>query len=198
MDDEADKDAGMDNQLIKVEAGDLSKPATTLVEKISEAIGGLFKPYQMVRTAKAASEAARIEAEAKIEVSEIEQRAVVRWLSEEGKRQNNIESITRQALPLLAESAKPAEIENDWITNFFDNTRIVSDVDMQKLWAQVLGSEATTPGTFSKRTVNILADMGKEEARLFTTLCGFVWDFGIPVPIVQDLSNAVYSNNGLT
>jgi hypothetical protein len=191
MDDEADEDAEMDNQIIKIEAGELSKPATTLIEKISEAIGGFFKPYQMVRTANAASAVARIEVESKIEVSEIERRALIRWLSEEGKRQNNIERITRQALPLLDESATPADIENDWIANYFDKCRIVSDADMQKLWAQVLGSEATTPGTFSKRTVNILADMGKEEAQLFMTLCGFVWDFGIPVPIIQDLSSVL-------
>ena len=33
--------------------GDLTKPATVLVEKISDAVGGLFKPWQIVRVANA-------------------------------------------------------------------------------------------------------------------------------------------------
>lgn len=37
--------------------GDLTKPATVLIEKISEAVGGVFKPYQIVRVAKAQAEA---------------------------------------------------------------------------------------------------------------------------------------------
>jgi hypothetical protein len=42
--------------------GDLSKPATVLIEKISDAVGGIFKPYQIVRVAKAEAEANRIQA----------------------------------------------------------------------------------------------------------------------------------------
>ena len=40
-----------DNPLVNL--GDLSKPAVVLVEKISDAVGGIFKPYQIVRVAKA-------------------------------------------------------------------------------------------------------------------------------------------------
>lgn len=40
-----------DNPLAKL--GDLTKPATVLIEKISDAVGGVFKPYQVVRVAKA-------------------------------------------------------------------------------------------------------------------------------------------------
>lgn len=42
--------------------GDLTKPATVLIEKISEAVGGVFKPYQIVRVAKAEAEVGRIQA----------------------------------------------------------------------------------------------------------------------------------------
>ena len=31
--------------------GDLSKPATVLIEKVSDAVGGLFRPHQIVRVA---------------------------------------------------------------------------------------------------------------------------------------------------
>jgi hypothetical protein len=43
--------------------GDLAKPATVLIEKISDAVGGVFKPFQIVRVARAEAEAELIRAE---------------------------------------------------------------------------------------------------------------------------------------
>ena len=39
------------NPLINID--ELSKPATVLIEKISDAVGGIFEPSQIVRVAKA-------------------------------------------------------------------------------------------------------------------------------------------------
>lgn len=55
-----------------INLGELSKPATVLVEKISDAVGGIFKPYQIVRVAKAEAQADRVRAEGQIEVSDIQ------------------------------------------------------------------------------------------------------------------------------
>jgi hypothetical protein len=155
--------------------GDLTKPAAILIEKISDAVGGVFKPFQIVRVAKAEAEAELIHAKAQIQVSDLQRRAMHRFLVEEAKRQSNIESITEKALPLLDEKSSPQNVEDDWITNFFDRSRIISDNDMQELWSRVLAGEANGPGTFSKRTVNLLSDLDKRDAELFTRLCGFGW-----------------------
>src|SRR5437667_5580904 len=101
-----------------ISLGDLTKPATVLIEKIAEAVGGGFRPYQIKRVAKAEAEADKIRALAGVEISEIEQRALVRMIGEEGKKQKNIEDIAAEALPKLNETAKPEEIENDWLANF--------------------------------------------------------------------------------
>jgi Protein of unknown function (DUF2806) len=50
-------------------------------------------------------------------------------------------------------------VNDDWITNFFDKCRIVSDEEMQQIWAKVLAVEANKPGTYSKRTVNFLSSV---------------------------------------
>jgi hypothetical protein len=118
-----------DSSLINI--GELSKPATVLVEKISEAVGGVFKPYQMVRVAKAEAQVERLRVESQIEISDIQRRAFRRFLDEEGKKQKNIEDITGKALPQLEENSKPDEVENDWITNFFDKCRLISDDEMR-------------------------------------------------------------------
>lgn len=185
-----------DNPLARF--GELSKPATVLVQKISTAVGGVFKPWQIVRVAKAEAEAERIRAVSEIEISDLHRRALHRFLEEEAKRQSNIEAITEKALPQLMNESKPEGIEDDWITNFFDKSRIVSDDQMQKLWAQVLAGEANVPGTFARRTVNLMGDLDKADAMLFAQLCGFVWQVGNLVPLVfSPAPDDIYSEHGI-
>jgi hypothetical protein len=184
------------NSLINL--GELSKPATVLVEKISEAVGGVFKPYQIRRIARAEADAERIRAQTQIEVSDLQRRAVQRWLSEEAKRQDNIETITAKALPDVSETAEPDRVDEDWITNFFDKARLISNREMQALWAKILAGEANHPGTYSKRTVDFLASLDTGDAQLFTRLCGFCWDVGSLVPLVFDLAHQIYARRGVT
>lgn len=177
--------------------GDLTKPATVLIEKISDAVGGVFKPYQIVRIAKAEAEAELTRAETHIQVTDLHRRAMHRFVEEEAKRQLNIEEITERALPLLEEKSSPQNVQDDWITNFFDKCRIVSDSDMQQLWSSVLAGEANGPGTFAKRTVNLLADIDKSDAQLFVRLCGFGWVIGDVVPLIFDPQADIYNRQGI-
>jgi hypothetical protein len=180
-----------------VNLGDLSKPATVLIEKVSEALGGYFKPYQIKRIAKSEAEAEIIKAEAQIEVTDLQRRALGRFVVEEAKKQENIEKITEKAIPQLENSAKPQDVEDDWVTNFFDKSRIISDDEMQSLWAKVLAGEANSPGTYSKRTVNFLGSLDKADAHLFTSLCGFSWLLGNVVPLVFDVMDPIYNEKGI-
>lgn len=184
-----------ENQLVNL--GELSKPATVLIEKISEAVGGIFKPYQIKRIAKAEAEAGLLQAESTIQITELHRRAMHRFVEEEAKKQANIEDITQKALPYLSQSSDPSKVESDWITNFFDKCRIVSDQDMQKLWSQVLAGEANSPGMYSKRTVNLLGDLDKGDAELFRALCGFGWSIGNVVPLVFDVQAEIYNKAGI-
>lgn len=90
-----------------------------------------------------------------------------RFVDEEALRQQNMEKITEKALPLLNEGSDPSAMEDDWVTNFFDKSRIISDEEMQSLWSSVLAGEANAPGTYSKRTVNFLSDLDKKTLQSF-------------------------------
>ena len=61
-----------------------------------------------------------------------------------------MEDITAKAVPQLNKNEKPESMENDWIVNFFDKSRIVSDNEMQQLWSRILAGEANAHGTYSK------------------------------------------------
>lgn len=180
-----------------VNFGDLSKPATVLIEKISEAVGGIAKPWQIRRVAQAEADASIIQANALMQVSEIQQRALVRMVQEEGQKQENIENITAKAIPHLADDARPDNIEKDWLTHFFDRSRLVSDDEMQSLWANVLAGQANKPGSFSKRTVELVATLDKADAQLFTKFCTFAWMLGELCPLIFDEQNDIYQSMGI-
>lgn len=186
-----------DKSISIVNLGKLSKPADTLIKKISDAIGGIFKPHQITRIAKAEAKASLIKTESELQITDLHRRAMHRFVEEEAKRQENIENITAKALPNLEDKGDPSKIENDWITNFFDKCRIVSDNEMQGLWSRVLSGEANTPGTYSKRTVNFLSDLDKSDAALFSTLCGFGWIIGNVVPLVFNINEPLYKDKDI-
>jgi len=180
-----------------VSLGELSKPATVLIEKISDVVGGLFRPYQIKRLAKAEAEAELIRADGQIRVSDLQRRAFYRWLHEEGRKQHNIEEIARKALPEVKEDSQPGKVEDDWIANFFDKCRLISDAEMQQLWSRVLAGEANLPGSFSKRAVNTLSSLDKLDAALFTELCSLGCVFDKLVPLIYDVFAEVYLKHGI-
>lgn len=187
--------ADQNNSLINL--GNLAEPAKVLIEKVSDAVGGAFKPWQIERVAKAEAKAEIIKANAQIEISELQKRALSRFFVEEASKQENIESITKKAILQLSENANPGDIEKDWLVDFFDKSRIVSDEEMQNLWSAILAGEANRPGSYSKRTLHLMASLDKKDAVLFTKLCGFVWVIGTPTPLIFDSQNAIYTDNGI-
>lgn len=175
----------------------LTKPADTLIKKVSDAVGGWFAPYQIRRVTKAEAAAALIKAQSEIEITDLHRRAAHRFIEEEAQRQKNMEDITDKALPQLNENARPESMDNDWLANFFDKCRIVSDDEMQRLRSRVLAGEANAPGSYSKRTVNFLSDLDRAEAELFTKLCGFGWGIGDFAPLVFDFRADIYDKCGV-
>ena len=180
-----------------VNIGDLAAPATTLIEKISDAVGGAFRPQQIRRVAKAEADAEVIRARAEIEVSDIKRRALERFVEEEAKKQANMESIADKALLQLDDEASPENMEDDWITNFFDKSRLISNAEMQVLWSRLLAGEANKPGKFSKRTIDILASLDKSDAETFSKLCSFAVELGDLVPLIYDVEADIYTHNGI-
>ena len=132
----------------------------------------------------------------------------------------NLAKIVQMAQSQLTESATPALIGNDWTANFRDKARFCSDEQMSELWAQLLAEEANQPGSRSRKAVNILADLDKSDAELFSTLCRFrliTFNFssvtfsGAPPPprskhntapappilAVLDATNRIYTEQGI-
>ena len=183
-----------------VSFGDLGKPVNTLIERVSDAVGGLTRPWQIRRVAGAEAEAAVIRAVSESQITELQRDVFCRFLEREAIKQGNEVNILLKAIPNVdPNNAKPEDVTGDWFANFFDKCRIVSDEDMQQLWARILAGEANNPGSFSRQTVNLAADLDKKDAVLFSSLCRFAGAFfgAFNDPLIFDWEHEVYNKCGI-
>lgn len=82
--------------------------------------------------------------------------------------------------------------------------------DVRELWGRILAGEVNKPGSFSKRTMSILSDMGKREAESFMKLCSYSTCLvsgaseshvimGEPIPVLSiDSSGASYNGGKIS
>ena len=196
-----------------VNLGEITKPATALIEMSSAAVRGALRPFQTRRVgsaetdvetqriraiAQAEADAGVIRAEGEIQITDLHRRAFRRSIQEDTEQQLNMEGILGKAIPQLEPTADPEKVENDWYANFYSKCRITSDDGMQDLWARILAGQANNPGAFSRKTVNLVADLDKRDAELFTNLCRFAWVISnTMVPLVFDTHADIYNSYGI-
>lgn len=167
--------------------GPYSVPINTLIVKLSTFV----EPYAIRQRAKAEADALIIKTEAEITAADLLARAARDREMESVRFYVNKSSILTAAAKEVPDDAG-ANIDNEWASNFFDKAKHISRPEAQKLWAQLLASEARKPGSYSKRTVNLLAELESHDAALFQALCNHVWILGGPVPVVIDHTADIY------
>lgn len=161
---------------VKIELkADLTDTSTLLAEKCTNAVGVLWEPIQRTRLAKADAKIAMIKLTSDFERAELTQRALDRLAHQETRKQHNIEAIAIPAINDLPEDANVKDLDDDWVAYFFESCCTFSDEAMQSMWSTMLKVEATTPGSFSKRTIDFVRTMSKDEAQLITSLRQFIW-----------------------
>ena len=186
------------NSVVNVDMKGMSAVAKLLVEKVSEGLGGLFRPRQIVRVAEARAKAGLIAAESELAIAALRDRAERRVEAEEARAQANIEEVLRLAAESLSDDAKPEHLDSDWLANFFDKAKMYTDEEMRAIWASLLAAEAEKPSSFSRRVVNILADLDKRDAHLFQAVCRISVPIGGDRPLVMDVADRVYTELGIT
>ncbi|HEY4617587.1 MAG TPA: DUF2806 domain-containing protein [Flavobacterium sp.] len=160
--------------LIKVDG----KPIEKLIDVVSKGIGTIYKPrairkeaeskayeIEIIERAKtmAISEGKEIDAETLARIEE-------RFIYKEIKHQNNIDNVTKIAAEQLSQETEVSDesVDEDWTTRFFNIAENISDEEMQLLWGRILAGEIKQPKSFSLRTLELLKNLSKEEAEVFT------------------------------
>ncbi|SDS10146.1 TIGR03899 family protein [Polaribacter sp. KT25b] len=160
--------------LIKLEG----KPFEKLIDVISKGIGTLYKPRAIRKEADSkAYEIGIIEqakskalAEGKVLEAETYLRIQERLLFNETERQKSIDNVVEIAAEQLKNEDNISEepVDKDWSKRFFNLVQDTTDEEMQALWGRILAGETKKPKSYSKRTLEVLKNLSKEEAEIFT------------------------------
>lgn len=121
----------------------------------------------------------------------LEKRAQERINFKQNKKQLNIESVTSFAAEELKNEQPVTDepLDEDWTTRFFNIVEDISHEEMQSLWGRILAGEIIQPKSYSLRTLELLKNLSKEEAEIFTKFAS--------LKIVSGADNFIYNpDNG--
>jgi hypothetical protein len=92
------------------------------------------------------------------------------------RKQKNMESVIYKAFQELENEQFVSEepVDTDWTVRFFKAVEDIGNEDMQKIWGKILASEVKQPKSYSLRTLDILRNISKDEAELFTKISTLV------------------------
>jgi len=201
-----------DGGLINIDLSNLANladPVDTLIEKIAEGAGHVYAPIHERRMAEAETESRKIRASAQLEIAQMIEdeldipparaASIARVMGDKSFKLENRDEIIRDALPNIEEDARPEDISDDWLLNFFDRCELTSDEEIQTAWSKVLSGEANNPGTYSKRTLDILSKLDKKDAIIFRDLCNYMVSIDFKAyPIITDVEDEIYSDSSIT
>lgn len=83
----------------------------------------------------------------------------------------NQKDVVGFAINELREGANPQKVDDDWIVLFMDQARLISDEVFQSIWGKILAEECNDNNSIPKKLLYTLAQMDREDAETFTTLC---------------------------
>lgn len=168
----------------------LNQPLQKLIDAVSGAIGKVYEPRHMRKTADAEayrintiSEAMRNncdlpitynsqDATTLIDISDFNKlvdRTGARIAFQEIKKQQNIEIIIDKAYEELEYETEVSKepVSEDWMIRFFNSVEDICDEKIQEIFAKILADEIKHPNSCSLRTLNVLRNLSKSEAELF-------------------------------
>lgn len=96
-------------------------------------------------------------------------------------RLTNLRATVRQAEEELENGAEmerdvSAQISEDWLSNWREGAERVNDADVQRLWARILKTEVSRPGSISLRSLLFMRGLDRVDAELIELLGSFVID----------------------
>ena len=153
--------------IVKIDGEPLAKVAISLIEKISSAAGWMVNRD----TPNKIAVRGYIESINKSDLSPIEKAAFISNANKIIKEYCNQKNIVRYAINALDSKAMPENVDDDWILQFMDKARLISDESIQMMWGKILKEECTNANSMPKALIHILARMDRRDAEIFTNIC---------------------------
>jgi Protein of unknown function (DUF2806) len=180
--------SNIDPQAIAQTVGGSLPAISVFLDKFGGWFGWLKQPFLTIANAQANSLAKQIETKGDIEVQRIQIRGIARLAEEAERTQKRLDAIGLKAMSQFLPDAKPQELKQDWMENFISHAAKAGDEDAETLWARILAGEVNKPGSYSKRTLEILSLMTQQEAELFVKAAQYAVNNLILIIVPRDPS----------
>ena len=106
---------------------------------------------------------------------DLTKRALTRLTAELFDNQQAREQICGKAIEQLQLLQPPedaqTEIEDDWLTTFWDISERKTNPEIQIIFARILAGECAKPGTFEPRTLHVMTVLTQSAASTFERIC---------------------------
>lgn len=84
---------------------------------------------------------------------------------------NNFLNVAKKADEFYSkmENSEKKDVKHDfdWFMRFYEIVGNISDENVQEMWARIMAGEINNPHSYSLKTIDILKNIGKQEAELF-------------------------------
>lgn len=97
---------------------------------------------------------------------------------EEIKRENQTQIIKKVCDELKKQNVQNS-VDKDFMLKYLDEGALISNSDIQEIWAKLLISKSTNEQSVSKRTLDIVKDLTSDEAIIFENVASLVHYSGI-------------------
>jgi Protein of unknown function (DUF2806) len=153
------------------------------LKNTDKAVGKLILALGENLEARMRSNTGKVKAQGKIDVEGM-------YRTEEEKRKlENRAAVTQAALEEMeADTQKvdaKSEIEDDWLNLFARLSEDKSSEELQRLFGRILAGEIRKPGSFSLRTIQLMATISKRDAELVSRFLSYAINREI-VPYQKD------------
>lgn len=163
-----------DRQDIKTKALEIEKIAEARAKEIEVLANALKENGQSIKATNYSGEGFLIKAikeqgSSQLMDNNLFDRAAERLDFVNAKKQLNLESVAAFAAEQISkeETVSSDPLDEDWIRRFFSIAEDISNEEMQALWGRILAGEVKRPKSYSLRTLEILKNITKDEAKIF-------------------------------
>lgn len=173
------------NVSIKVDSKDAVKVINKLIDTVKSPFERWMKNNCEVAIAEAETKAMLIRAKAAKPLAQalgldehdavsLVLRSSERELYERLRQQKNLEAIATGAYRFLPLTLPEERVDEDWILEFFDQSKNTSNEYLQSIWSRILAGKIAKPGRYSKRVLSFVRTLSQKEAETFTKFCSLI------------------------
>ncbi|MGJ3523575.1 DUF2806 domain-containing protein [Nitratidesulfovibrio sp. D1] len=91
------------------------------------------------------------------------------------------------------ESISETDVAPDWFARWRQGATVIGNTDMQALWGRILAEEIKTPTSFSYKTLDVLKNITKRDATIFSSVIPLRVGSVIPCTETEEIFETPYS-----